>query len=323
MTARRWGEAVLALKMRWVPLLVLVAGLSAQAAPQRLLVPSLDRSAGGPLMLDGVWYPALAARPPAPAVLLLHGCGGLLGRQGQPTSRIRDHAARLNAQGWHVLALDSLTARGETGLCTQRIGTRRVTQVQRRRDALGALQWLAAQPDVDPTRLALLGWSHGGSAALAAHNLNQPEVARATVRARLAVAFYPGCEAEARRGYRPAGNTWLLLGLADDWTPPEPCQRLAQAGPPWVRVQAWAGAVHGFDSPAPVRHRADVPNGARPGAGVSVGGHPQARAESWALLRQALQEAFDPSDTTGPAPAVTAWRRPGSVGDADAAGGSP
>jgi dienelactone hydrolase len=264
---------------------------AAPAVPQRLAVPSLAAPGGAAIELDGWWYPA-TVEGPAPVVLMLHGCGGMLNGRGQPTVRMREYAGLLNAQGWHALALDSLSARGEKEICTQRIGTRRVTQTERRRDALGALQWLASQPGVDASRLALLGWSHGGSAVLAATNLNHADVARAPLRPKLAVAFYPGCEADLRRGYRPSAEALLLLGLADDWTPAAPCQALAQTGVPAVTVRAWEGAVHGFDGTAPVRHRADVPNGATPGQGVHAGGHAQARLESQQALLAALQRAF-------------------------------
>jgi hypothetical protein len=52
-------------------------------------------------------------------------------------------------------------------------------------------------PGIDPARLGLIGWSNGGSNVLAATNTRHPEVVALQVRASLAVAFYPGCEAES------------------------------------------------------------------------------------------------------------------------------
>lgn len=231
-----------------------------------------------------------------PAVVMLHGCGGMLNRQGGPSARTVAYAGLLNAQGWHTVAVDSLTPRSEKELCTQRIGTRRIDMTQRRADALAALQWVAKQPEVDPGRLALLGWSNGGSAVLASTNLNHPEVSQARTALtglgaslKLAVAFYPGCATEVKRGYQPWSPTLLLLGLADDWTPAAECMPLASGQ---LRIQTWAGAHHGFDGTAAVVLRKDVPNGVNPGQGVHVGGQPQAREESQAVLVKALAEAF-------------------------------
>ena len=123
-------------------------------APVPVRVDSLQATrAEDATRLRAWWYPVVAARP-APAVVLLHGCGGMLNARGEPSAKTREYADLLNGQGWQVLALDSLTARGEKELCTQRIDTRRITQTERRKDALGALQWLSAQPQVDASRLA-------------------------------------------------------------------------------------------------------------------------------------------------------------------------
>lgn len=286
---KRFAVGALAACVAWaaaarVPALSLVV--------QAVQVPSLDAAQGAPIRLAGWWYPAVRLGA-APAVVLLHGCGGMLNARGEPNARTRAYVALLHAQGWHVLALDSLGARGERELCTQRIGTRAITMTQRRRDALGALQWLATLPEVDATRLALLGWSNGGSTVLAAQNLNHPEVAAAPVRARVAVAYYPGCEAEARRGWRSASPTLLLLGLADDWTPAAPCLALAQTDPAGLKGIGFEGAYHGFDGTAPVRLRRDVPNGVHPGEGVHVGANPEARERAQAAMLAWLRQALE------------------------------
>jgi dienelactone hydrolase len=222
--------------------------------------------------------------------VLLHGCGGPYDADGRLSRRMREYAKLLNEHGMHALVLDSLTPRGEKELCTQRTGQRRVTQTQRRRDALGALQWLAARADVDPARLGLMGWSNGGSTVLAATNASHPEVAASAARASRAVAFYPGCVEEQGRGYRPVAPLLLLLGEADDWTPVAPCKALtARTEPPPIEMHVYTGAYHGFDGRAPVRLRNDVPGGARPGAGVHVGGDAAARDASLATLRAWLK----------------------------------
>jgi dienelactone hydrolase len=271
---------------------LLLASLPWLAAAQQVVsVPSLDQRDGAALPLKAHWFVAADAAERRPAVLLLHGCGGPYNRRGELSERMRDYAASLNAEGWHALVLDSFTTRGVRELCTTAMARRAIDQSHRRQDALGALAWLAAQANVDAQRLALLGWSHGGSTVLAASNSRDRGVAASSVRPAAAVAFYPGCSAERDRGYRGTAPLLLMVGEADDWTPPESCRELAQqaqqaqqpANPP-VHFVAYPGAVHGFDSEAPVRHRRDVPNGVNPGQGVQVGGQPAARAAS----RQAL-----------------------------------
>ena len=270
----------------------------AERGGQAVRVPSLDleRAGGRPVELPATWFAAPAAAAPMPALVLLHGCGGLFERRGSRALALRytEMAAFLNQLGVHALVTDSLTPRGERELCTQRNGERKVTQLNRRRDALGALAWLAAQPGVDRARIGVLGWSNGGSAVLAATNLAHPEVARAPARAHLAVAFYPGCEAELKRGYQPAAPLLMLLGEADDWTAAAPCKELAaaaigHAGAPPPQWEAYEGAYHGFDGTAPVRLRRDVPNGAHPGQGVHVGAQPEAQPEARAAARLRLE----------------------------------
>ena len=79
----------------------------------------------------------------------------------------------------------------------------------------------------------------------------------------------------------------MLLGALDDWTPPQPCvdfARQLQARPGSdVAVQVYEGSYHGFDGTAPVRLRADVPNGVS-AQGVHQGGNPEARARALAAL---------------------------------------
>jgi dienelactone hydrolase len=288
-------------------------GAATASAAERVSVPSLDLQSqrGTAVQLPGTWFVAPGAGA-APAIVLLHGCGGLYegrerDRREKLAPRYTEIAAHLNALGVHALVLDSLTPRGERELCTQRTGTRQVTQLHRRRDALGALAWLAAQPGVDKARIGLLGWSNGGSTVLAATNLEHGEVARfaqsGAVQPSLAVALYPGCEAELQRGYRASAPLLLLLGEADDWTPAAPCKALAEQArvgdaktnpqrPQRPQWESYEGAYHGFDGTAPLRLRKDVPNGVKPGAGVHVGANPPARAAARERLNRFLRETW-------------------------------
>lgn len=243
----------------------------AATAQTRVSFPSLDGDPGAPIVLTAEWFAARSPGP-APAVVLMHGCGGSVDRHGQLTPRMRRYADLLNRAGLHALVVDSLTPRYEVELCTQRTGKRRVSQVNRRLDALGAIAYLAQRQDVDAARIGLMGWSNGGSSVLAATNQRHHDVASAQVRPAFAIAFYPGCEAELRRGYEPVAPLLILAGELDDWTPAAPCRALARKAGPRVEIEVYAGAHHGFDSAQPIHLRKDVPNGVRPGQGVHVGG---------------------------------------------------
>lgn len=259
-------------------------------AQERVSFASMDRSGGAPVELIGFWFGASTSAP-APAVVLLHGCGGTYNRKGELSQRTLDYAHLLNEHGVHALVVDSLTPRGEKELCTQRIGTRHVTQANRRLDALAAVAWLAQRPGVDAKRIGLMGWSNGGSTLLAALNLRHADVAAAPVQPAFAVAFYPGCESDLRRGFETRTRLLMLVGESDDWTPAAPCNELAvKAHGAAPEIEGYAGAYHGFDSAAPVRLRKDVPNGVNPGQGVHVGGDAAALAASRERLLRFLAQ---------------------------------
>ena len=241
-------------------------------------------------------------------VVALHGCGGLYGNRAtraaggvpQLNARHQAMAEMLVGQGYRVVFPDSLTPRGETELCTQKMGSRRIDQTQRRADALGALEWIAAQTWGNPARVALLGWSHGGSAVLAASNAAHPSVTAGPLRFATAIAFYPGCSASLKTNFTLASPLALMLGALDDWTPSAPCEALAQrlnapGGAHPVEVNLYAQAFHDFDNPVgQVRLRADVPNGVNPGQGVHAGANPAARALAYARVTEILAAALAP-----------------------------
>ena len=258
-------------------------------AQEHVSFPSLDGDAGAPIVLTALWFPAAAT--PAPAVALFHGCGGIYDHSRQLNARLRDYAALFNSAGYHVLVVDSLTPRYETELCTQRAGKRRVTQTNRRLDALGAIDYLAQRSDVDAKKIGVVGWSNGASSVLAAINLRHADVVAATTKPAFAIAFYPACDADLKRGYEPDAPLLMLVGAADDWTPAAPCRALARASAePKPEIDVYAGAYHGFDDDSAIRVRKDVPSGVNPGQGVHVGGNVAARRASRARLLKFLAD---------------------------------
>jgi dienelactone hydrolase len=213
-----------------------------------------------------------AGAGPFPAIIALHGCSGPGGK------READWTLRLVSAGFAVLHPDSFGSRGLGSQCT--VGDRTIRSRQRAEDAFAAAEWLASRPDIDRARLGLLGWSNGGTAVLsAARTIRAPR----NVEFRQAIAFYPGCRAFAAEDFLTRIPLTILHGLADDWTPAEPCRLL-----PGVRFIGYADAHHDFDHPElPLRRRKAAFSADGSGT-VTVGTNKAAReaaiAETMAIL---------------------------------------
>jgi dienelactone hydrolase len=233
--------------------------------------------------------PIAVSRPdgpgPFPAVVIMHDCSGLGPRSSGAPGR---WAKELVARGYVVVMPDSFTPRGHAdGVCTTPVAQRRtdVTPVQRTHDAYGALAYARALPGVDGRRIGIMGGSHGGRTALTAmmapERDSDPLAGEKRGGFAAAVALYPRCIADV---YRPVAPVLILIGAKDDWTPAEPCRKLAEAsraaGQP-VTIKIYPGAHHSFDSPRPERYVATRINPNAPGGrGATTGGDPVAWADS-------------------------------------------
>lgn len=267
---------------RLAALCLALACIAARAeAPRDVAVPGAGlSSAPAPLR---AWLFEAAGPGPHPAVVMLHGCGGALSRDGSLNARHRMWGELLAAEGYTALMLDSFGARGVKELCTQKFAERSLKEADRRGDAYAALAWLRGRPDIDPARIALLGWSHGGGVVL--DTISHPPAEGSGFAA--ALAFYPGCSARARHAadFHPYAPLLVLIGSADDWTPAAPCAALAATvaarGEP-MSIHTYPGAYHDFDNPALKRQRVrrDVPNGVNPGQGTTTAPDPEAREDA-------------------------------------------
>jgi dienelactone hydrolase len=181
---------------------------------------------------------------PFPAVVALHGCGGLR------EAAVQSASERLVSWGYVALLVDSYTTRNIDHTCTRENYTAS-NIVKRTFDAYGALLFLAHQPFVDVRRVAVVGSSQGGTVALSAAEERTFDlfVNPENLSFRGAVALYPWCLVV---GARPAIPTLILVGELDDWMPAKDCVRTiarwGSAGPP-VQLITYPGAHHSFDAP--------------------------------------------------------------------------
>jgi dienelactone hydrolase len=234
---------------------MLIVCWTAAAAQERVQFPSLGGDNGpsrAPTLLDGYLFrPAGGDR--RPAVVFLHGCGGLFSRTtGLIESRERAWASDLNRRGYAVLMVDSFGPRNHGEMCSQS-GFDRELYLKRPRDAYAALLYLQTQPYVRSDRIGVLGWSEGGGAilyAIRAQSLGRTaELPQGDFRA--AVVFYPAsCSERRQQGWTSTVPLLALLGAEDVWTPAAPCKELlgaAAAHGSRVEMQVYPGAYHGFD----------------------------------------------------------------------------
>jgi dienelactone hydrolase len=199
---------------------------------------------------------------PRPALVLMHGCSGLLNGKGRMLGIYRAWMRALVVQGYVVLAVDSATPRGFGQTCSA--GPDRATMWRDRpKDAYAALQYLQAQLFVQADRVGLMGWSQGGGVVLL--SINDKSTGRPADLAhdfKAAVSFYPGACSE-RLQSKPftqvEPQSWttqvpllLLFGEADTWTSFPPCEAFIAAakarGNP-VELKSYPSAAHAFDAP--------------------------------------------------------------------------
>ena len=146
-------------------------------------------------------------RGPFPALVVLHSCLG-------PRADRDALGATLTGWGYVALFVDDFATRGLTETCA-------VDFPQEAVDAGAAGDFLARQAEVDPARIAAIGFSQGGDTALAI------AVGGAGAgRFRAAAAFYPPCANLTGRTLKLP--TLVLVGADDQVTPAEDCRSLAE-----------------------------------------------------------------------------------------------
>lgn len=248
--------------------------------------------------LDAVYAPPPAHAAPAPAIVMLHGCGGMFTKSGKLKAIEKAWIDIVHAQGWAALIPDSFKSRGYDSLCGIAIKDRPVTPGRQRRfDAMGALDFLAARPEIDASKIVVLGWSNGAMTAMKLVRSGQtltPKPGEPDFLA--AVLFYPGCEAEYRANpqYTARMPTLVQLGGNDDWALPKPCIDMftqANTRAPLVDIEVYPGAYHSFDAPNSVLRQITVSGGKQVHVGTDIAARTKAIDKTVSWLKAQFQKS--------------------------------
>lgn len=235
---------------------------------------------------DGLNFRGQLARPDmqgadvqgkVPGVLIFPeapGLGAHVIRRAEALARMNYVALAADVHGDGMLLDDPKTMRASIDLLK--------SQPERLYQRLNAgLQALAQVPQVDPERLAAIGYCFGGWCAL--------ELAR-TGAALRGVAVFHGAlnSSQENTAGQIRGKLLVCTGASDPLVPLEQItafsEEMSAAGIDW-QVHLYGGTCHGFTSP-------EAGSNPRPGFGYSA----SADRRSWAELRMFLGEIFDMSN---------------------------
>ena len=239
--------------------------ISAPAIAQKVTVEDVTfLSSDGKTEVKG--YLFKPGDPPAklPAVVMMHGGAGAYsslakGKYDSATlsSRHKAWGELLARNGYAALMVDDFGAvgfpSGFAGTSADRPAA--IDPVDfRPLHAYGALEFLQTRADVNPTRVALLGWSHGAIATLAAMADDKPGNMR-KLGFTAGVALYPDCGLKKRfekDGYNPYNPVRVFMGTADEKVSPELCQTFvdgSKAAGNDIALRMFEGATHSYDTP--------------------------------------------------------------------------
>jgi dienelactone hydrolase len=220
-----------------------------------------------------------------PVVVLMHGSGGI-GANIEPWTR------KFNAMGISTFTIDGFTGRGLTAVNTDQASLGRLNFIL---DIYGALGLLAKHPRVDPERIALMGFSRGGQAALYASLTRFNKLwNKSGIQFAAYIPFYPDCattySGDGELADRPIR---IFHGIPDDYNPVASCkpyiQRLRETGRD-IALTEYPDAQHGFDTPLNVGAVIVATNA------QTVRGCKIREAEGGVLLNVATQQPFSYKD---------------------------
>lgn len=190
-----------------------------------------------------------------PAIVFSHGSSGIIANQ---TARWLPMFLKM---GMAVFIVDSFGPRGITSTAYNQAQLSLGADVA---DALMALKLLGTDPRIDPSRIAHIGFSRGGSVAFttAIDRMRNAVLGGAGDKFAAHIAVYPSCAyTNWRERAKPYTGAPMMfaLGAKDDMTVASLCVKYSdrlRTVVPTVVTKVYDGAYHGFDGVA-AYHRYD------------------------------------------------------------------
>jgi dienelactone hydrolase len=256
--------------------------------PVRTSYVAFQTAADPPLTVAGRLN-TLAGAGRTPGVVICHGSDGVDGRG-------EFHAAALNAAGIATLEIDMWAARGTA----RGPAARPRSPVETLPDAFAAKSFLAAQPEVDPARIGVMGFSWGGVVTLLSATKAAQALANGGAFA-AHVAMYPVCWAYEQvpgLSLKDLTGAPILIqaGEIDTYDDPDSLDQLLARLPDEsravIRGVTHPGAGHGFDRDLPAQTIVDPFAHKGKGGPVVMEFHPEAARRARDLTVEFFREAF-------------------------------
>jgi dienelactone hydrolase len=223
------------------------------------------------LTIRGV-YAKPKGNGPFPAVVILQSCGG-------SSPALSTWADKFNEWGYASFIVQSLESRGSR-TCVYPYKFYEMNSAVAS-DAYGALDYLIAKPEIDPGRVAAIGFSMG---ALAINwNILSSRASRPQPDFAATISFYGKCHTGNMYGLRWVPNLQVAAELDKNHYPS--CERMQRLfdGPNY-QFLGLKGVHHAFDDPAA--------SGKYDGSGNRMEYNPDATQQATIAVRKFLLEQF-------------------------------
>jgi dienelactone hydrolase len=225
---------------------VLLCHLAIEAAAQDIKIPSGDWANWGQFfsgppdraaMLEATWsFPSAEPTGPRAAVVLMHGASGVVGGE-------RAVVGDFVSAGYAVLTVSRFTRGSSAGDVPQNATA----------DALNALIVAAADPRIDPARIAIAGISSGGVPTIMSNGEGvRRRVVTDALRYAAHIGFYPNCNYTSHGANASTGAPMLMLMAGNDTnSPTRQCQDIVELHRQTdtnsqITVKVFNGAPHAF-----------------------------------------------------------------------------